>query len=185
MQSKKRRFGLSGKLVLAILAVGTIPLVISLSVAYYRGSSELQNVIGANFQALAEGSAEKVDVELQRIITANRMLARQAAFDPKVRTEFFANQLWDKNSSVVQLDWPPIIEAESAIGALKASWVTGSEGGLNGAKTAISSIENAAARVTGPYLNSAAQHHLLHISAPIYDEKEKLPIGWLHRDYDV
>lgn len=176
---------MSGKLVLAILAVGAIPLVISLSVAYYRGSSELQDLIGANFQALAEDSAAKVDAELQRILTVDRILAQQAADDPKVRAELFGNQTRDKNSSVVRFDWPPITEAEPVTGALKASWVTGLEGGLHGAKTATSSAENASARVTGLYLNSATQHHILHISAPIHDGKENPPIGWLHRDYDV
>src|SRR3989338_10025777 len=99
---KKRRLSLSGKLVLAILAVGGIPLVISLSVAYYRGSNELQTVIGASFQALAEGSAAKVDAELQRIITVDRILAQQAEDDSKVRTAFLGNQRRGKNSSVVQ-----------------------------------------------------------------------------------
>ncbi|MDE2118332.1 MAG: PAS domain S-box protein, partial [Betaproteobacteria bacterium] len=51
--------------------------------------------------------------------------------------------------------------------------------------TASSSTGNAVARVTGLHLNSATQHHLLHISAPIGGGKENLPIGWLHRDYDV
>ncbi len=185
MQSKKRRFGLSGKLVLAILAVGTIPLVISLSVAYYRGSHELQDVIGASFQALADGSAAKVDAELQRILTVDSILAQHAAADPEVRSYLFGNQPRNKNSSVVQFDWPPITETESAIGSIKASWVTGHEEGSDGVKPATSSTENAAARVTGLYLNSATQQHMLHISAPIYDGKDHPPIGWLHRDYDV
>src|SRR3989338_2437605 len=185
MQSKKHRLGLSGKLVLAILAVGAIPLVTSLSVAYYRGSSELQDVIGANFQALAEVSAAKVDAELQRILTVDRTLARQAADNSKIRTELIGNQPRGKNSSVVQFDWPTITETESVSGALKASWVTGPEAGLNGAKAATSSTEKAATTVTGLYLNSATQDTLLHIAMPIYDRKETLPVGWLHRDYDV
>lgn len=185
MQSKKHRLGLSGKLVLAILAVGAIPLVTSLSVAYYRGSSELQDVIGANFQALAEVSAAKVDAELQRILTEDRALAQQAADNSEVRTELLGNHSWDRNSSAAQLDWPPITETESVSGALEASWVTGPEAGLNGAKAAASSIENAAAGVTGLYLNSATQDTLLHIAMPIYDRKETSATGWLHRDYDV
>ncbi|MBI1887350.1 MAG: HAMP domain-containing protein [Nitrosomonadales bacterium] len=185
MQSKKYRLGLSGKLVLAILAVGAIPLVTSLSVAYYRGSSELQDVIGANFQALAEVSAAKVDAELQRILTVDRTLAQQAADNSEVRTELIGNQPRSKNLSAVQFDWPPITETESVSGALEASWVTGPEAGLNGAKAATSSTGNAAARVTGLYLNSATQDTLLHIAVPIYDRKETSAIGWLHRDYDV
>ena len=185
MQSKKHRLGLSGKLVLAILAVGAIPLVTSLAVAYYRGSNELQDVIGANFQALAEVSAAKVDAELQRILTVDRTLAQQAADNSKIRTELIGNQPRGKNSSVVQFDWPTITETESVSGALKASWVTGPEAGLNGAKAATSSTEKAATTVTGLYLNSATQDTLLHIAMPIYDRKETLPVGWLHRDYDV
>lgn len=185
MQSKKHRLGLSGKLVLAILAVGAIPLVTSLAVAYYRGSSELQDVIGANFQALAEVSAAKVDAELQRILTVDRTLAQQAADNSKIRTELIGNQPRGKNSSVVQFDWPTITETESVSGALKASWVTGPEAGLNGAKAATSSTEKAATTVTGLYLDSATQDTLLHIAMPIYDRKETLPVGWLHRDYDV
>lgn len=185
MQSKKHRLGLSGKLVLAILAVGAIPLVTSLSVAYYRGSSELQDVIGANFQALAEVSAAKVDAELQRILTVDRTLAQQAADNFEVRTELIGNQPRSKNLSAVQFDWPPITETKSVSGALKASWVAGPEAGLNGTKTATSSAGNAAARVARLYLNSATQDTLLHIAVPIYDKKETSAIGWLHRDYDV
>ncbi len=185
MQSKKHRFGLSGKLVLAILAVGAIPLVISLSVAYYRGSSELQDVIGASFQALADGSAAKVDAELQRIITVDRILAQQAEDDPKIHAELLGGQIRDKKSSAVRFDWPPIAATEPVIDALKASWVTGPEVGTDGAKPATSSTENATAKVTGLYLNSATQQHLLQISTPIHDRKENRPIGWLHRDYDV
>lgn len=185
MQSKKYRLGLSGKLVLAILAMGAIPLVISLAVAYYRGSSELQDVIGANFQALAEVSAAKVDAELQRILTVDRTLAQQAADNSEVRTELLGNPPRGKNSSAAQFNWPPITETWSVSSALKASWVTWPEAGFNGAKAATSSTENAAAMVAGLYLNDATQDTLLHIAIPIYDRKETSPIGWLHRDYDV
>jgi len=185
MQSKKHRFGLSGKLVLAILAVGAIPLVISLSVAYYRGSSELRDVIGASFHALAEGSAAKVDAELQRIITVDRILAQQAEDDSKVRAELLGNQPQGKNSSAAQFNWPPIVQTEPVIDALKASWVTGPEGGPDVTKTATSSAKNTIAKVTGLDLNNTTQQHLLHILTPIHDRNKNIPIGWLHRDYDV
>lgn len=184
MQSGKRRLGLSGKLVLAILAVGAVPLVVSLSVAYYRGNHELQDVIGASFMALAEASAAKVDAELQRIITVDRILAQQAEDDPRVRTGLHDNQLRDKKSSMVRFNWPPIVETEPVIDALKASWVSGPEE-PDGAKSATTSAENAAAAVTGLFLNSATQHHVLHISTPIHDRNKNIPIGWLHREYDV
>ena len=185
MQFKKCRFGLSEKLVLAILAVGAIPLVISLSVAYYRGSSELQDVIGASFHALAEGSAAKVDAELQRIFTVDRILAQQAEDDPKVRAELLGNQPREKNSPAVRFDWPPIVETEPVIDALQASWVTGPEGVPDETKTAAASTGNVAVSVIRLHLNSATQQHLLHISTPIHDRKKNHTIGWLHRNYDV
>ncbi len=185
MQPEKRRFGLSGKLVLAILAVGAIPLAISLSVAYYRGSSELQDVIGASFQALAEGSAAKVDAELQRIITVDRILAQQAEDDPKIHTALLGNQPLIKNLSAFRLDWPTIAATEPVIDALNASWVTGPDEESGGAKPAVSSAGNAVADGTRIYLDSAARQHLLHILTPIHDRKENRTIGWLHRDYDV
>lgn len=183
MQPKKHRLGLSGKLVLAILAVGAIPLVISLSVAYYRGSNELQDVIGASFQALAEGSAAKVDAELQRIITVDRILAQQAEDDFRVRAELLGNRRQDKNSPAAPFNWPPIVETEPVIDALKASWVTGPEGKPDGA--AILSAGNAVVRLTGLNPNSATRQHLLHIATPIHDRSKNIPIGWLHRNYDV
>lgn len=185
IQSGKRRLGLSGKLVLAILAVGAIPLVISLSVAYYRGSSELQNVIGASFQVLAEGSAAKVDAELQRIFTVDRILAQQAEDDSSVRAGLSASQPRGKNSPAVRFNWPPIAQAEPVIDALKASWVAGLEEAPGAAESETSSTGNAAARVTGLFLNSATRQYLLRIATPIHDRSRNIPVGWLHREYDV
>ena len=183
--SRKHRFGLSAKLVMAILAVGAFPLVASLWVAYSRGSNELQKVIGASFHALAEGSAAKVDAELQRIFTVDRILAQQAEDDPKVRAKLAGNQFRSGNFSASPFNWPPVIETEPVIDALEASWVSGSEGGSDGENTAGAATVNTAARVTELRLNSKTQQYLLHISTPIHDRKKNIPIGWLHRDYDV
>jgi len=71
-----------------------------------QGSSELQDVIGASFHALAEGSAAKVDAELQRIITVDRLLAQQAEDDLKVHAKLLGNQPQGKNSSAAQFNWP-------------------------------------------------------------------------------
>lgn len=185
MQSEKRRFGLSVKLVLAILAAGTIPLMVSLSVAYYRGYNELQDVIGANFQVLAEGSAAKVDAEIQRIIAIDRMLARQIEDDPKLLSGRLGNQSQTKNLPMVQFDWPPITEVESVINALNASWVTGPEDGPGEARGMTASTDSAPARASRLSLSYTNQQHLLHLVTPIRDEKANKLIGWLHRDYDV
>ena len=185
MHSKKHRLGLSGKLVLVILVVGTIPLIVGLSIAYYRGKSELQEVIGASFQALAEDSAAKVNVEIQRIITVDHMLAQHAAGDSSVRTTLQGNHFRGKDSSIFRFDWPVINETASATGILNASWVTGPEGGPNRAEDAASSPEKAITRVSMLHPNSTAQNYLLRISTPIHVGQENTLIGWLHRDYDV
>ena len=76
-----RRLGLRGKLILAIFAAGSIPIGVGLWVAYDRGNSQLQAVIGDSFKALALNSASKVDAEIQRVIAVNRALAAEAAAD--------------------------------------------------------------------------------------------------------
>src|SRR3972149_1870585 len=114
-----------------------------IDVALNKARQGQGNAIGASFQALAEGSAAKVDAELQRIIPVDRILAQQAEDDSKVRTAFLGNQRRGKNSSVVQFNWPPIVETEPVIDALEASWVTGHEEGADGAKSATFSNENA------------------------------------------
>ena len=185
MHSRKRRLGLSGKLVLAILAVGAIPLMVGLSVTYYRGSIELQGVIGTSFQALAEDGATKVNEEIQRIITVDRMLAQYAAGDSAVRTALLENHLHGKDSSAFRFDWPAINETGSVAGILNASWVTGPEGGPDKKENAVSYPEKATIKVSMLQLNGEAQNHLLHISTPIYVGKDSTPSGWLQRDYDV
>ncbi len=50
-------FGLRGKLILAVLVAGTIPIVAGLWFAYAKGDAELQAVIGDGFKALATDSA--------------------------------------------------------------------------------------------------------------------------------
>jgi signal transduction histidine kinase len=180
MQLTRRRFGLLSKLAMTILVVGTIPLVVSLSVTYYRSSSELQDVIGASFQALAEDSAAKVDAEIQRIITVDRILAQQASLDSAVRTE-----LQGKGLSVVQFDWPPITAPGPVTGILLASWVTGQDTSLEGVKARSGSTEEATTRVSGLHFDSLSQQYLFRISTPIQEGQDTPPIGWLHRDYDI
>lgn len=85
----KRRFrpGLRGKLVLAILGAGSVPIVVGLTVAYAEATSELQTVIGESFKALAADSASKIEAEIQRVVSYDRRLAEQAAADRVVRAE--------------------------------------------------------------------------------------------------
>ncbi|MFQ6023991.1 MAG: ATP-binding protein [Acidiferrobacterales bacterium] len=174
MQSNSRRFGLLGKLVLAIVAAGTIPIVVGLAVAYIKGNSELQEVIGGSFQALAEDSASKVDAEIQRIVAADRLLARQAATDSSVR-----NALLSSSRDSVQIDWPAVRKAKDGKWVLRSSSVTGPAGGSVGSR------EKATVKVSGLRLGGETQRYLFRISILIQDQQSDTTIGWLHRDYDV
>ncbi len=79
--AKKHRLGLTGKLVLAIVAAGSIPIVVGVSVAYVEGKGELHEVIGSSFEALAQDSASKIDRECERAIARDRLVAARAAAD--------------------------------------------------------------------------------------------------------
>ena len=174
MPSTNRRFGLWGKLILAIVAAGTIPIVVGLAVAYIKGNTELQEVIGRSFQALAEESASKVDAEIQRVVAADRLLAKRAATDPAVR-----NALLSSSPNAVRIDWPAVRKVEDSKWVLRSSWVTGSAGG------SVGSPEKPTVNVSGLRVGGETQRYLFRISTPIQDEHGAMFIGWLHRDYDV
>jgi len=182
-QHERRRLGLSGKLILTMLAVGMIPLVGGLSGTYYIGRGELQEVIGTSFQVLAEDSAAKVDAAIKRIIAVDRILAHQAADGYVVRTLGYSFE--SKDSTVVPFVWPlPGEETEQYTG-LNASWITGPEsGGPDMAESAAPSNGKGTVRVWLEQ-NSKTQEYQLHISTPILDldEGETIPRGWLHRTY--
>ncbi|MDX8403256.1 MAG: ATP-binding protein [Mariprofundaceae bacterium] len=185
IQHKTHRLGLSGKLIIAMLAVGLIPLAGSLSVTYYIGSGELQEVIGTSFQVLAEDSAAKVDAEIQRIIIVDRILAHDAADGYVVKT--LGHPFNSKGSGIVPFDWPEHGEDTETHAGLNASWVTGPEVvGPDGVKSKTSATEQVTTRIWLE-LNSKAENHQLHISTPILDmdEDATLPTGWLHRTYDI
>ncbi len=126
--NERRRFGLRGKLILAIFAAGSIPIGVGLWVAYDRGNSQLQAVIGDSFKALAMNSASKIDAEIQRVIAVNRTLAAEAAADADL-----ANALLGAGRSpgeTVQVDWPAVHSEAEADWILRTSHVTGATGGL-------------------------------------------------------
>jgi len=179
MPVEKHHFGLTTKLVIAILTAGMIPLIAGLSASYYRGSSELQSVTGANFQTLAEVSASKVDAKIERMIIDNHAAAGLAAADSAVSKWLLGNRLQSKGSVEAKFDWRPATENSPAPeGMLHASWITGADG----THTAIK--EKAAIHISGLHSDNASEHYLLHISTPIYNEKAS-PIGWLNRQYDI
>lgn len=187
--NQRQRFGLWGKLVLAIVAAGTIPIVVGLSVAYTKGSTELQAVIGASFRALAEESASKVGAEIQRVIASDRLLAKQASADPAVRNALpgVRQRGGDAPAKGIRLDWPRAREAADAKWILRASVVTDvgngpPPGGIQGSAR---SFDTATTRVSGLHLRGEALRYLFRVSTPIQGEQANTLLGWLHREYDV
>lgn len=187
MVAGKRRFGLWGKLVIAILTAGTVPIVIGLSVAYFRGSTELQEVIGASFQALAEDSASKVDAEIRRIIVADRSLARQVLSDSEVAKALLgSNQGIAGGRAATEISWPAAAEDGETI---YSSWITGpAQGPLAGdAQDPGGSGGGISAKavISGLQLSGEPQRYLIRISTPILDADSQALLGWLHRDHIV
>jgi signal transduction histidine kinase len=183
--NERRRLGLRGKLILAIFAAGSIPIGVGLWVAYDRGNSQLQAVIGDSFKALAMISASKVDSEIQRVIVINRALAAEAAADVSLR-----NALLDAGRSpgeTVRVNWPAVHSEVEADWILRASRVTTATGGLfaDGARSPTGIGKGAAVRLSGLSLRGEQQRFLFRISSPIEDADNATLIGWLHRDYDV
>ncbi|MFQ5581062.1 MAG: ATP-binding protein [Mariprofundaceae bacterium] len=185
MEHKKRRLGLSGKLILAMLAVGLIPLAGSLSGTYYIGRGELQEVIGTSFQVLAEDSAAKVDAEIQRILIVDRILAHDAADGYIVKT--LGHPFGSDDTAIVPFDWPEHGEDTETHKGLNRSWITGPEaGGPDGVQSKAPATEPATTMV---WLEKNVETDLfqLHFSTPVLDldEDETNPVGWLHRTYDI
>jgi signal transduction histidine kinase len=66
---------IKGRIVLAIVLVGCIPLVIGLVLASMSGMRSLRDVIGGNFQAIAEQVADRLTMLVQSEVQAVRLLA--------------------------------------------------------------------------------------------------------------
>lgn len=64
-----------GRIVLAIVLVGCIPLLIGLILAYVSGMRSLRDVIGGNLQAVAVQAADRVTLLVQGEVQAVRLLA--------------------------------------------------------------------------------------------------------------
>jgi signal transduction histidine kinase len=180
---EKHRLGLAGKLILTMLAVGMIPLLGSLSGTYIIGRGELQEVIGTSFQVLAEDSAAKVDAEIQRILTVDRILAHQAEDGYVVKT--LGLSFSSDDTSIIPFNWPEHGEDTETHSSLTASWITGPESGGPDEVDTTTTKKTTARIWLEP--NSDAQNHQLHISTPILDldEGDTIPSGWLHRTYGI
>jgi len=183
--NERRRLGLRGKLILAIFAAGSIPIGVGLWVAYDRGNSQLQAVIGGSFKALAMNSASKVDAEIQRVIAINRALAVEAAADGGLRHVLLG--AGPSPDEPVQVNWPAVHSEDEADWVLRASWVTGATGGLfaDSVQSPTGIAKGAAVRLSGLSLHGERQRFLFRISSPIEGAEDGALVGWLQRDYDV
>jgi signal transduction histidine kinase len=74
----RSRWGLTGKLISAMLIVGTVPLLVGLGTAFVRGTRELHQTAGANFASLAAESARTLDLIFSDELTR----ATRIAVDP-------------------------------------------------------------------------------------------------------
>lgn len=71
-----RKTGLRRKTVLALLVIGTVPVVVGIMVIYFIGTAKLKEAMGANFQGLATETARKVDLLLSNEISNLEGLTR-------------------------------------------------------------------------------------------------------------
>ena len=69
-----RTHTIRGRIVLAIVLVGCIPLLIGLVLAYVSGMRSLRDVIGGNLQAVAIQAADRVTMLVQSEVQGVRLL---------------------------------------------------------------------------------------------------------------
>lgn len=181
-ETTKRRFGLWGKLMLGILAAGTIPIITGLSVAYVNGTNQLRQVIGDSFTALAQDSALQLDREIQRLVTIDRLLARRAATDFQLLKALSSRASTESSESPLErLYWSPPAGTGLDNEALLVSWVTGPEGAP---LVDMGDVSTAPIKMSEFRFDENTGRYIFRISAAIADEQAEL-LGWLHRDYDV
>ncbi len=75
---RKRKKGLTKKLVLSMLLVGALPLLIGLVLAFYQGTQKIQEVEGASFKALASETARKLDLVVAEELSRTSLLTTNA-----------------------------------------------------------------------------------------------------------
>ncbi|MGH7273829.1 MAG: cache domain-containing protein, partial [Nitrospiria bacterium] len=65
----KTKIGLRTKVVLAMLIVGSIPVILGLILTSFQGTNQLRGAIGTNFEGLAKEAAHKTDLAVTREVT--------------------------------------------------------------------------------------------------------------------
>ncbi|MBI3995092.1 MAG: sensor histidine kinase [Nitrospirae bacterium] len=75
MQPEPRKKGLRTKTILALLLVGSIPVVVGLGVTYWNGTSKLRASMGENFQGLALEVSRTADLVIEKEIISKQHLS--------------------------------------------------------------------------------------------------------------
>lgn len=180
---RKNSLGLRGKLILAMVAIGAIPMVLGLMVAYSKGTGQLRVIIGESFKALAMNSAAKIDSEIQRLIDDDKALAHRAV------TDFPAVDASEKlTGGEGGLAWPPMHDEEKeTVKFLLRSWIT-KPGEVLAHKKKQERLANPAGsgntRVN-LFHTGEEDRYVLDISVPVYKQAGGTIAGWLHRRYDA
>ncbi len=174
-RGSRHYLGLRGKLILAVLVAGTIPIVVGLWVAYDKGNTELQEVIGDGFKALAKDSAFSIDRDIQRAVAADTELAQLAGDDSGVR-DFLIQQASGRDAGrpAARFDWPKPFSSDGAQKLVIASWVTGPD-----------TVAARGGVLAGLRLDRDSNRYAFEILTPIQQRQTGGRIGWLHRLYDV
>lgn len=97
--------GLVAKLLVIILAVGTVPLVLAMALSYFQGNQSLRGVIGASFKALAFSTATQVDRQIEEEVRRISRLAEHPTLSLAVRERNRAEQKSDDEEKRLADEW--------------------------------------------------------------------------------
>ena len=92
-------FGLKGKIISAMLAIGALPLSLGMYFAYQQGTDQLETVIGASFEALSTETASKIDMVVNEEIARHTQFVSNSLLISLVR-----DQLVTQNGRYYTLD---------------------------------------------------------------------------------
>jgi len=178
---RKSTIGLRGKLILAMVAIGTVPIVLGLSAAYFKGTAQLREIIGESFEALAMNSASKIDGEIQRLLEADEILAHQAILEPAL-----TDALQD-SAKGAELNWPAPDSVKGRSEFLLRSWVTKASGAVanRGEGRHASPAKSATSMMDLLRAGEQKDRYVLNITIPIRAKTGGDITGWLHRRYDA
>jgi signal transduction histidine kinase len=178
------RLGLGGKLILAILVAGSIPIVVGLSATYFRGNAQLIEVIGGSFRALAKVSAAKIDGELLHLITGDRELAELAAEDPGIRKVLLEEGTTSGTGRLLTWMQPTVTRKKSVSGNVLDSWITGMNGNAP-RKNPPDQRKPDTTTVSRLRFDEERKRYVIQITTPIHERDSDSLIGFLHRAYDA